>query len=205
KKSSILGFRKLTHTMLESSRSLLESFGETEKNRPDVFILTGDVDEGKTATARRIVDQLKDKGWNIRGLLSTKKMDDPEKHGYFIKDYTSGKKALLCSQNPAQGSIKTGRFYFSEEGMKFGRNVLLQSLEHPTDLIVIDELGPLELNDKGWAPAIEQLLMKSKTPHLWVVREKLVNIIMRKWHIGDVTVFNIKEDSIEEMIADIRK
>ncbi len=205
KKNGILGFRKLTHTMLESSRSLLESFSETEKNRPDVFILTGDVDEGKTVTARRIVDQLKDKGWNIRGLLSTKKMDDPEKHGYFIKDITSGKKARLCSQNPDQGSIKTGRFYFSEEGIKFGEKVLLQSIEHPTDLVVIDELGPLELNDKGWSPAIEQLLTKSKKPHLWVVREKLVNIVMRKWHIGDVTVFNIKEDSIEETIAGIRK
>ncbi len=204
KKNGILGFRKLTHAMLDSSRSLLESFSETEKNRPDVFILTGDVDEGKTATARRIADHLTDSGWNIRGLLSTKKMDDPEKHGYFIKDITSGKKALLCSQNPAQGSIRTGRFYFSEKGLTFGRKILMQSLEKPTDLVVIDELGPLELNDKGWTPAIEQLLMQSNTPHLWVVREKLVNIIMRKWHIGDVTVFNIKEDSVEEIVEEIQ-
>ncbi|MCF8337419.1 MAG: DUF2478 domain-containing protein [Bacteroidales bacterium] len=204
KKSSIPGFRKLTHTMLESSRSLLEKFSEAEKSRPDVFILTGDVDEGKTATARRIVNRLKNIGMNIRGLLSTKNMDNPKKHGYFIKDITSGKKALLCSQNPSQGSIKTGRFYFSEEGLTFGRKILMQSLENPTDLVVIDELGPLELNDKGWTPAIEQLLTQSKAPHLWIVREKLVNIIMRKWHIGDVTVFNIKEDSVEEIVEEIQ-
>jgi nucleoside-triphosphatase THEP1 len=205
KKNSILGFRKLTHTMLESSRSLLERFSEAEKNRRDIFILTGDVDEGKTATARRIVDRLKDSGMNIQGLLSTKNRDYPGKHDYHIKDIVSGEKALLCSQSSAQGSIKTGRFYFSEEGLTFGRNILLQSLDHPTDLIVIDELGPLELKDKGWTPAIEQLLTKSKVPHLWIVREKLVNIIMRKWHIGDVRVFNIKEDSVEVIIEEIQR
>lgn len=205
RKSSILGFRKLTHTMLESSNSLLAKFSEAEKSRPDVFILTGDVDEGKTATARRIVDRLKDNGINIRGVLSTKNMNNPHKHGYFINDITSGQKAPLCSQNPAQGSIRTGRFYFSEEGLKFGRHVLLQSLKNPTDLVVIDELGPLELNDKGWAPAIEQLLTQSQTPQLWIVREKLVNIVMRKWHIGDITIFSTKADSVEEIIAYILK
>lgn len=204
KKDGILGFRKLTYTMLDSSRTLLEKFTEAEQTRPDVFILSGDVDGGKTGMAGRIVDQLIKSGWNIRGLLSTKKEDDPEKHGYLIKDITSGKKSLLCSQNPALGNIKTGRFYFSEEGLTFGRKILMQSLEKPTDLVVVDELGPLELNDKGWTPAIEQLLTNSKTPHLWIVREKLVNIIMRKWHIGDVTIFNIKEDSIEEIIKEIQ-
>lgn len=204
KKDGILGFRKLTYTMLDSSRTLLEKFTEAEQTRPNVFILSGDVDGGKTGMAGRIVDQLIKSGWNIRGLLSTKKEDDPEKHGYLIKDITSGKKSLLCSQNPALGNIKTGRFYFSEEGLTFGRKILMQSLEKPTDLVVVDELGPLELNDKGWTPAIEQLLTNSKTPHLWIVREKLVNIIMRKWHIGDVTIFNIKEDSIEEIIKEIQ-
>lgn len=204
KKNGILGFRKLTYTMLDSSRTLLEKFTEAEQTRPDVFILSGDVDGGKTDMAGRIVDQLIKSGWNIRGLLSTKKEDDPEKDGYFIKDITSGKKSLLCSQNIALGNIKTGRFYFSEEGLTFGRKILMQSLEKPTDLVVVDELGPLELNDKGWTPAIEQLLTKSKTPHLWIVREKLVNIIMRKWHIGDVTIFNIQQDSIEEIIKEIQ-
>ncbi|MDZ7777829.1 MAG: hypothetical protein U5L09_20565 [Bacteroidales bacterium] len=65
-------------------------------------------------------------------------------------------------------------------------------------------MGPLELNDKGWTPALEQVLKQSSTPHLWIVREKLVNIIMRKWHIGDVTIFNLKRDKTEDIVKQIQ-
>ena len=198
-KKAVLGFRKLTHTMLRSSHSLLKQFTEMEKNRPDVYILTGDVDEGKTSAAREIVSSLQSRGCVIEGFFSAGQKEHHGHQRYFVEDIHSGQQKLLCSQNPAAGTLRTGRFYFSEEGLQYGRDILLQAPDKSPHLVVVDELGPLELNDRGWTPALERLLQQSSIPHLWIVREKLVKVIMRKWHIGDVTIFNLKKDSAEEI------
>jgi nucleoside-triphosphatase THEP1 len=202
-KKSVAGFRKLTFTMLQNARALLQQFIHYEQSRPDVFILTGDVDQGKTATARKIAALLKVRGYKVEGFFSAK-LKERSKQSYALEEINSGKQVLLCSQQPETGQLHTGRFYFSEEGLTFGRNTLLKAAERSPDLIVVDELGPLELNDKGWTPALEHVLKQSATPQLWIVREKLVNIIIRKWHIGDVTVFNIKADSPEKIVEQIQ-
>ncbi|MFW5974633.1 MAG: nucleoside-triphosphatase [Bacteroidota bacterium] len=203
-KKTVTGFRKLTFTMLQNARALLQQFIHYEQSRPDIFILTGDVDEGKTTTARKITSLLKVGGYQVAGFFSAKLQEGANKHSYAVEEISSGRQVLLCSPQADTGPVRTGRFYFSEEGLSFGRNILLQAAEQPPDLIVVDELGPLELNDKGWTPALEQVLNQSSIPQLWIVREKLVNIIMRKWHIGNVIVFNIKADSPEKIVEEMK-
>jgi nucleoside-triphosphatase THEP1 len=70
--------------------------------------------------------------------------------------------------------------------------------------LVIDELGPMEINNKGWAPAIEKVVKQNAVAQLWVVRKKLVNPIMRKWNIGNVIVFELGTDSAEYIAENIQ-
>ncbi len=196
----IHGFKKLTYAMLNSSNSLLESLISFEKNRPIVFIICGEVNNGKTTFTKKIVSRLQANGLHIRGFFSTKNSNDPSGYSYYIEDITSEKKQMLCSESYSPASIKSGRFYFLEKGLTLGRQILLQTIQKPTDLIVADELGPLEINDRGWAQAIGYLLNHSKTPHLWVVRERLVKAVVRKWNIGDVYVYDIKKDTIADIV-----
>ena len=62
------------------------------------------------------------------------------------------------------------------------------------ELIVIDEIGPLEVKSGGWAPAIQKIAEEAKAPMLWVVRDSLVNKISRKWPVGKIYHFKLSED-----------
>ncbi len=202
--SKLFGFKKLTHTMLNNSQSLLENFVTIESNKPTVFILSGKVNEGKTTLAKKVISDLQNRGIHIQGFFSIA-TDNLEKKSYYVEDITTGSKGILCSSQPAKGNIKSGRFYFSEEGLNHGLHVLEKALLQPNQLTVIDEIGPLEINDKGWTPAIPPLLNQPRSTHLWVVRERLVNVVIRKWSVGNVYVFNLKEDSIDEIATCIYK
>jgi nucleoside-triphosphatase THEP1 len=197
--SKVTGFRKLVRIMLGSSQSLLDGFLSLEKNRPTIFVICGAVHEGKTSIAKKVVAGLRENGLIVRGFFSESSTNDSGQKTYFTEDIISGDREILCSENFSLGSIKTGRFYFFENGLTFGRQILEHTLSEPTNLIVIDEIGPLEINDKGWARSVEQLLKQSNTPHLWIVREKLVNITLRKWNIGDVYIFNIDVTTAQQI------
>lgn len=203
--SRLLGFKKLTYTMLNSSQSLLENFVTIESNKPTVFVLCGEVNEGKTTLAKRVVNELGNRGIQIHGLFTIATGQNIHEKSYYVEDINTGSKEQLCSVQPVKENIKSGRFYFSQKGLNHGLQILEEALLRTNHLTVIDEIGPLEINDRGWAPAIPLLLNQPKSAHLWVVRERLVNVVIRKWNVGNVYVFNLKEDSIDEIATCIYK
>ena len=195
----VTGFRKLTHAMLKRSQALLEVFTLTGKDRPVVFILTGKINEGKTTFARRLVENLVAGGLKPSGFFSIGNANDQTRHAYSISDIQSGAEHALCSAKPGKNKLKVGRFYFDESGVEAGRRIITDSLNQGNDLLVIDEIGPFEINDQGWAPAIEEAIKGYAIPHLWVVRESLIKPVIRKWTVGDVYVFNIANETVEEI------
>ena len=95
---------------------------------------------------------------------------------------------------------RIGRFYFNEEGIQFGKNILDLSNQNNSDFIIVDEVGPFELRGKGWSESLETLILSENNNMIWVVREKLVYDILRRFGITDALIFDISEDSTEEVI-----
>lgn len=199
----ILGFRKMTHAMLKRSQSMLEMFSLFGKNRPLVFILSGEVNEGKTKFAMQVVDKLKQEGFSPAGFFSVGNTNDNNREAYSLIDIQTGIERELCSFEPGKKKVRVGRFFFNDQGIEFGREILKASLNQGNDLLVVDEIGPLEINDQGWAPALEVVIKKGSIPHLWVVRESLLKPVIRKWNLGDVYVFNISIEPVDQIASTI--
>jgi len=195
----VFGFKKMTHSMLKRSQALLEVFTLMGKNRPVIFILTGKINEGKTTFARRLVDILAAGGLKPAGFFSIGNANDHTRHAYSIINIQSGAVHALCSAEPGKNKMKVGRFYFDESGVEAGRRIITGSLNQGNDFLVIDEIGPFEINDQGWAPAIETAIRSQPIAHLWIVRESLVRPMIRKWNVGDVYVFNVSREIVEEI------
>lgn len=198
-------FNNLLNSMLGNSGTLFEIYSNLEKNKPVVFIVLGDINSGKTSSTKNIVTDLKCSGIKVKGFYSVSSADEYGHKKYDVEDIETGKKELLCSEIQLDTNIKAGRFHFSEKGIEHGCNIIKKSLKEVNDLIVIDEIGPLEIQDKGWAPAIEPFLMKNRPYQLWVVREKLVPVIIRKWNLGDVYIFDIKKEPVLNISGTIRE
>jgi nucleoside-triphosphatase THEP1 len=201
---NLKGFRRLTFTMLNRSQTLLDSFMEIEKSRKPVFIISGEINQGKTSLTRDVVAELIKKGLRVNGFLTIGNTNDTSRNSYYIRDINTGFEENLCSTKIDKQKPNFGRFYFEEKAIQAGRKIIEQSLTTPTDLLVIDELGPMEINNKGWAPAIEKVVKQNAVAQLWVVRKKLVNPIMRKWNIGNVIVFELGTDSAEYIAENIQ-
>lgn len=138
----------------------------TVRNR-SVFIISGKVGSGKTTHLIEILQLLKDSGSTISGIIAHGLLDGDLRTGFDIEDINSGEKIPLCRREKMiDHAEQTGQFSFSKAGIEFGK----KALEKECDLMVIDEIGPLELSGGGWADQMHA----SSTPLLLVVREKLV-------------------------------
>lgn len=195
----IKGFKKLAYAMLGRSQALLDAFRKAEENRKPIFILTGRTNQGKTSFTRQLIEELQKEALTVRGFVTLGNTNDSSRNAYNIKDILSGKETALCSTQTDAQKPHYGRFYFEESGIEKGCDTIAQTLTHPTDLLVIDELGPMEINDRGWAPAIEKVVENNACAQFWVVREKLVKPLMRKWNVGDVVVFRLEEDDVKSI------
>jgi nucleoside-triphosphatase THEP1 len=189
----------LSHLLL-TSRNLMEIFREEQNNLPAIFILTADVGGGKTTFAGKLIGLLRSKGYRPMGFLCTAIDQSSVRTGFTLVDVDTNRSILLAQNTYQEGWSQTGRYYFNPEAFKFGNGLLDASNLQGAHLVVIDEIGPMEVNGKGWALAIEKLSSALSTPQLWIVRKSLAHKITRRWNVGDIYLFDIYLDTEEYVI-----
>jgi len=60
--------------------------------------------------------------------------------------------------------------------------------------VIIDEVGLLELQGRGWHDSISELLEKSSNHILITVRDKFVDEVKKKWNLSDAIIFNVPDN-----------
>ncbi|MBK7711174.1 MAG: DUF2478 domain-containing protein [Bacteroidales bacterium] len=165
------------------------------KAEPDtkVFIVTGSIRGGKTTFAIKLIDLLRSKSIKVGGILSERVTDGNVTTGYDLVNIETGAKEDFLRQEIGTGNEKIGRFRISEKGLAEGRKILRSMVNQGHDLVIIDEVGMLELQDKGWAECIDELLLKSSNNILFTVRDIYVEDVKRKWNLAEAVIFNISE------------
>jgi len=73
-----------------------------------------------------------------------------------------------------------GDYTISRDGISFACGAIRRAVESRCDLVVIDEVGPLELGGKGLMPAVE-LALASAVDVLIVVRSSLREALQRRF------------------------
>ena len=63
--------------------------------------------------------------------------------------------ARLSHDKPFGEGEEAGSYAISEVGTLFARNAIQKAVRDDCDLVVIDEVGPLELSGKGLMPAVD--------------------------------------------------
>ncbi len=156
-----------------------------------VFIITGSQGSGKTTFLDKLIKHLKAEGVSVGGFIAHGFWNNNERSGFELENIQTGEKIILCQTNPAKGWQKFRRFYFNPEGFAFGNKVLDPANLGKTDFIAIDEVGPFELENRGWAQAIKLLLHNIDKPMIWVVRKSLIKEILSHFSINDFTILDI--------------
>ena len=190
------------------SEAILGMVKEKHDNLPPIIIISGNIQEGKTTFVEKVINRLARKEIKSAGFLAKVIYDGGNRTGYQLKDLSSDQSELLCTIEEQADWEHYGKFYFNPDAQKVG-NTILNNIPQEAKLIVIDEIGPLELGGDGWASAIEQLVNQSSRPMIWVVREHLVEKIARKWTVGEIYHFMLNEspraEEVEELVLKLNK
>ena len=182
--------------IINKADNILNYVNEKYKKKCRVLIITGERQEGKTTFVKWLIKVHKNQ--KPTGFITEVEKIGEKRFGYYLIPISQGEKRLLCSIKPETGDIQYGKFYFDAATFEYGRNILKKAINQDTKLVVVDEIGPLELSGEGWATALEELIKKSETRMIWTVRRSLADKVAHRWNVGRVGILDVKEEDIEE-------
>jgi nucleoside-triphosphatase THEP1 len=137
------------------------------------WILTGGKNAGKTTTLLAWIDVWRAQGFALSGVFTRTCFDGDRHIGYDVVEIASGIVHPVIRREPFARSLKQGEFHFDEDGFR-AINVALMEAPSP-DLFILDEIGPLELNQHtGFFPTLNCFLGR-ELPLLLVTRESYLS------------------------------
>jgi nucleoside-triphosphatase THEP1 len=155
-------------------------------NSAAMWIATGPRQVGKSAFCRGVVEAARQSGWVVTGLLTPAVFEHGYKTGFLVEDISTGETRMLASiTRHGEDDMVLGDWYFDRHGIEWGNQILSYSL--PSDLFVVDELGPLEFTYKtGWQIALEILLHRKYNLALVVIRPELLAVVRRLYDFSNI-------------------
>lgn len=153
-----------------------------------IILLTGDRGSGKTAVCHRLAHQARAAGWDVAGLLSPAVLDKGLKVAIDALDLRSGERRRLAhirTAAPSPEELCTPAWCFDTATIAWGNQVLARAT--PCDLLIVDELGTLELErDQGWTAGIAAVNTNRYRQAWVVVRRELLLVAQQLWPMAQV-------------------
>ncbi|MBK7885291.1 MAG: hypothetical protein IPJ81_17045 [Chitinophagaceae bacterium] len=139
-----------------------------------IVIFSMPVHSGKTTLLMHWCKQQK----NVQGIL----MPDINGQRMFLNIATQQIFPAQCmDSNTNKELISIGKYYFFADTFKKANNILLQALGANPEWLVIDEIGKLELQGKGFYESVKLIIdyyRNSDRKLLLVVRDSLVKEVV---------------------------
>lgn len=171
-----------------------------ERERRDIFFITGGHGSGKSTLAAGIAGLLRERGLCPAGIIAEGLWKDGQRAGFDLVELSSGAKTPLCRREPG-GEIRAGEFRFFGSGLAAGRNALTPEGTAGAGAVFVDEIGFLELEGGGWAPQLEALLGAGGPPAVLVVRDYLLDRVLARWRIKSSAVWKAGETTPAAALA----
>ncbi len=151
-----------------------------------VFILTGAIQSGKTTALKAWIDKKELVAGFLSPVIDGKRM--------FLDIETMN----LIPMESDRKDLEVGRYVFDAISFdRMERNVKKAWQQAKADFIVIDEIGPLEINkDQGFHELLCDLqgtLQDNRPNLLMVIRESCVEPFLSKYTFKDVKVLTLVE------------
>jgi nucleoside-triphosphatase THEP1 len=163
-----------------------------------IYILTGSVHSGKTGFLKGVVQDLQERGRKITGFLSVSIWDGDVCMGYDLHDLSTRETHPFIRRAGDDTWQRIGKYFFIPETLERAKDILKKTRD--ADLLVVDEVGPLELSGKGMWPALKDVISHSSVNYLLVVRENILEDFLRMVKEFDIRVFRFQDDNIHNLM-----
>ncbi len=164
-------------------------------SRQKIVLLTGERQIGKSTLCYKLVDCLRDNGYQVTGLLTRR----TGSHDLEVTEIHTAEIYPLTLPFDSQVDRLLGNFIFSPEAIDRSNSALDTSF--PTHVFILDELGPLELkHHKGWVKVIQMLAKQDYDIAFIVVRPELLGQAIGAFPATVYTVVDVREDNRDALV-----
>ncbi len=152
----------------------------------EIILLTGELQSGKTNLCLEIYQLVRNARFRVGGVISPAVFEGEKKIAIDAIDLKSGtRKRLAELRDSYQTDLETQRWSFYPEIIDWGNKMIAESV--PCDLLIIDELGPLEFQRaEGWVNGFAVIEHGNYSTALIVVRPSLIDQAVRKWQVSRI-------------------
>ncbi len=170
--------------------------------RTPVIVATGKTGSGKTTAILEVIHRLRGDQHRFVGFVQPGRFEQGQKTGFGIRDLTTGEESEFARLVERKDGQFGTRFRFFDAGIELARQAL--SSARPGDILIIDELGPMELRGEGHMDAVQTAL---ETPHLCavvvVVRAHLVPSLLATLEAEDAKVVEVTSENGAQKLEEL--
>jgi nucleoside-triphosphatase len=165
------------------------------------ILITGKPACGKTTLIKEIIKESKRPAF---GFYTQEIREKDRKRAGFLIISTDGKKGILAHKK-FESKFRVGRYGVNIEDLeKIGVRVVLEGLKDKENLIVIDEIGKMELFSEKFKEAVSEAL-DSQNPVLATIKltsDKFCDKVKKR---KDVVIFNLDQTNFNFLKETIKK
>lgn len=177
-------------------------------NLARVYIVTGEQGAGKTSFLFALVDLLKKEAIPVGGILAKGEWGKAQRSGFQLVDVSTGKGMQLASVARKENWMSLGKFFFNPEAIAFGNALLTGYQKEEKAILVLDEIGPFDMQGKLWSNALHTIRKSFSGILILSVRKRLVQQVIHHWNLPLVEIISVDRvnpgDLVEQIIEYLR-
>jgi len=166
-------------------------------------LLTGKRQAGKTTVCKQVAELARGLGYDPAGVLTPVLLDEggfpATRHALMVSD---GEQRLLALADGDLTGPRTLRYSFDADVLSWVIDGLRRAILQGCDLLIVDEIGPLELEQgRGLAPLLSDLSTGRLPPLLLVVRPELTARLQERLPVIPFRTFTVTQEN-RQALAD---
>jgi nucleoside-triphosphatase len=160
-----------------------------------IIVLTGAPGVGKTTAVIHVARELKQRGMKVGGIVSRELRTNNMRIGFEFIDLITDDKNILASIT-GKGP-KVGKYFVNVAGCSFAAKRLMNAVRS-SDVIICDEIGPMELKSKVFIDSVKSLLDVDKKV-IVVVHQKLQHPLIAEFRNKSSLLINLDLENREKV------
>jgi len=142
-------------------------------------LLTGEPAVGKSTAISRILFELRTAGFAPGGVLTREIRSHGEREGFQLVDISSDESEVLAEVKGITGP-RIGKYRVNLKALSTLGVIALQHATLESDIIAVDEVGPMELLSPEFRRAIQAAVLGVKKPAVCAVHKRFQDPLIEK-------------------------